>query len=315
MPDRSASHRDHHGQPLRLGDDAPRRRDARRARRRLRGQGRLGPPHARPALRLCQERRRARPQGDHRRRRRRRASARHGRLDDPPAGARRAGREPRPCPASTACSRSSRCPPACRSARWRSARPARSMPACSRPRSSPPPTRRSPSGSRPGARTRPTASPKQPGMIVPPGSTIGIIGGGQLGRMLALAAAQLGYRCHVYAPDADSVAARGRGRLHAGRVRRRRRADPLRRRGRRRHLRVREHPDRAARRARRARAAPPAGRRAGDRPGPARGEELRPAPSAAGPRRSRAVDDQAGLDAALARDRRPGHPQDAALRL
>ena len=30
--------------------------------------------------------------------------------------------------------------------------------------------------------------------IVEPGSTIGIVGGGQLGRMLALAAAQLGYR-------------------------------------------------------------------------------------------------------------------------
>jgi 5-(carboxyamino)imidazole ribonucleotide synthase len=44
-------------------------------------------------------------------------------------------------------------------------------------------------------------------MILPPGSTIGIVGGGQLGRMLALAAAQLGYKCHVYAPDADSVAA------------------------------------------------------------------------------------------------------------
>lgn len=43
-------------------------------------------------------------------------------------------------------------------------------------------------------------------MTIPPGSTIGIIGGGQLGRMLALAAAQLGYRCHVYAPDGDSVA-------------------------------------------------------------------------------------------------------------
>jgi 5-(carboxyamino)imidazole ribonucleotide synthase len=43
--------------------------------------------------------------------------------------------------------------------------------------------------------------------MIPPGSTIGIIGGGQLGRMLALAAAQLGYRCHIYAPDADSVAA------------------------------------------------------------------------------------------------------------
>ena len=38
-------------------------------------------------------------------------------------------------------------------------------------------------------------------MIVPPGSTIGIVGGGQLGRMLAVAAAQLGYKCHIYAPD------------------------------------------------------------------------------------------------------------------
>jgi 5-(carboxyamino)imidazole ribonucleotide synthase len=39
---------------------------------------------------------------------------------------------------------------------------------------------------------------------LPPGSTIGILGGGQLGRMSALAAAQLGYRCHVYAPEPDS---------------------------------------------------------------------------------------------------------------
>lgn len=36
-----------------------------------------------------------------------------------------------------------------------------------------------------------------------PGSTIGILGGGQLGRMTALAAARLGYRCHVFAPEAD----------------------------------------------------------------------------------------------------------------
>lgn len=43
--------------------------------------------------------------------------------------------------------------------------------------------------------------------MIPPGETIGILGGGQLGRMLAIAAAQLGYRCHVYAPEADSVAA------------------------------------------------------------------------------------------------------------
>ncbi|MFM5949122.1 MAG: 5-(carboxyamino)imidazole ribonucleotide synthase [Novosphingobium sp.] len=43
--------------------------------------------------------------------------------------------------------------------------------------------------------------------MIPPGETIGILGGGQLGRMLAKAAAQLGYRVHVYAPEADSVAA------------------------------------------------------------------------------------------------------------
>ncbi len=42
---------------------------------------------------------------------------------------------------------------------------------------------------------------------VPPGETIGILGGGQLGRMLAMAAAQLGYRVHIYAPEAESVAA------------------------------------------------------------------------------------------------------------
>jgi 5-(carboxyamino)imidazole ribonucleotide synthase len=44
-------------------------------------------------------------------------------------------------------------------------------------------------------------------MIVPPGSSIGIVGGGQLGRMLAMAAAQLGYRCHIYAPDESPPAA------------------------------------------------------------------------------------------------------------
>lgn len=33
-----------------------------------------------------------------------------------------------------------------------------------------------------------------------PGSTIGILGSGQLGRMLALAASPLGFRCHVYCP-------------------------------------------------------------------------------------------------------------------
>jgi 5-(carboxyamino)imidazole ribonucleotide synthase len=41
---------------------------------------------------------------------------------------------------------------------------------------------------------------------VPPGSTIGIIGGGQLGRMLAMAAAQLGYRVHILDPDPECCA-------------------------------------------------------------------------------------------------------------
>jgi 5-(carboxyamino)imidazole ribonucleotide synthase len=38
---------------------------------------------------------------------------------------------------------------------------------------------------------------------LPPGATIGILGGGQLGRMSALAAARLGYRCHVFSPEQD----------------------------------------------------------------------------------------------------------------
>ncbi|WP_027174095.1 5-(carboxyamino)imidazole ribonucleotide synthase [Methylobacterium sp. 10] len=39
-----------------------------------------------------------------------------------------------------------------------------------------------------------------------PGSTLGIVGGGQLGRMIALAAANYGLKVHVYAPDATSPA-------------------------------------------------------------------------------------------------------------
>ncbi|HHW33854.1 MAG TPA: 5-(carboxyamino)imidazole ribonucleotide synthase [Paracoccus solventivorans] len=40
------------------------------------------------------------------------------------------------------------------------------------------------------------SKPKQ----LPPGAVIGILGGGQLGRMLSVAASRLGYRCHVYEP-------------------------------------------------------------------------------------------------------------------
>ena len=44
-------------------------------------------------------------------------------------------------------------------------------------------------------------------MRLAPGAVIGILGGGQLGRMTALAAARLGYRCHVFAPEPDGPAA------------------------------------------------------------------------------------------------------------
>ena len=40
-----------------------------------------------------------------------------------------------------------------------------------------------------------------------PGATIGILGGGQLGRMIALAAAPLGFRTHILTPEVDSPAA------------------------------------------------------------------------------------------------------------
>ncbi|PLK25383.1 5-(carboxyamino)imidazole ribonucleotide synthase [Porphyrobacter sp. TH134] len=42
--------------------------------------------------------------------------------------------------------------------------------------------------------------------MLPPGSTIGILGGGQLGRMMAVAAVQLGYKVIGFAPAGDNVA-------------------------------------------------------------------------------------------------------------
>ena len=43
--------------------------------------------------------------------------------------------------------------------------------------------------------------------MIAPGGTIGIVGGGQLGRMLAIAAAQLGYRAHIFDPHEQPCAA------------------------------------------------------------------------------------------------------------
>jgi 5-(carboxyamino)imidazole ribonucleotide synthase len=41
-------------------------------------------------------------------------------------------------------------------------------------------------------------------VIIRPGSTIGVLGGGQLGRMFAMAARRLGYRVHTLSPDDDT---------------------------------------------------------------------------------------------------------------
>lgn len=49
---------------------------------------------------------------------------------------------------------------------------------------------------------------KSPQSPLKPGSTIGIFGGGQLGRMLSLAAARLGFQCHIYDPNWAGPAAR-----------------------------------------------------------------------------------------------------------
>ncbi len=42
--------------------------------------------------------------------------------------------------------------------------------------------------------------------MIPPGKTIGVLGGGQLGRMFAQAAQAMGYRVHVYEPQANCPA-------------------------------------------------------------------------------------------------------------
>src|SRR5215207_5831676 len=124
--------------------------------------------------------------------------------------------------ARTRCCRSCRCRPAFRSARLPSASPVPSMPACSQPPCSRCPTSRSPNGSHRIARRKPLPSPKgrrpstkrrdrhkmarrEPAALAP-GATIGILGGGQLARMMAQAASRIGLNCHVYTPEPDSCA-------------------------------------------------------------------------------------------------------------
>ena len=47
--------------------------------------------------------------------------------------------------------------------------------------------------------------------VIAPGATLGVLGGGQLGRMFVHAAQRLGYRCAVLDPDVDSPAGRVAG--------------------------------------------------------------------------------------------------------
>ena len=119
-------------------------------------------------------------------------------------------------------------PAVCRWPRLRSAKAAprtrRSMPRrFSRCR-----IRRWPDDLRPGARSRRTPSPRTPsdnramtsfpsrGTPVRPGGTIGILGGGQLGRMLALAAARLGLKTPYFFRRRRRAGLSGFRRAHAG---------------------------------------------------------------------------------------------------
>ena len=42
--------------------------------------------------------------------------------------------------------------------------------------------------------------------VIAPGAALGVLGGGQLGRMFAIAARRMGYRVHTFSPDDDSPA-------------------------------------------------------------------------------------------------------------
>jgi 5-(carboxyamino)imidazole ribonucleotide synthase len=88
-----------------------------------------------------------------------------------------------------------------------------------------------------------TASPATNRDAAPilPGAMLGVLGSGQLGKMFAMAAARLGYRVHVYAPEHDAPAADVAYRQTIGGVRRRSGRRRVRSLGRRGNSGVREH--------------------------------------------------------------------------
>src|SRR5256885_14186503 len=48
------------------------------------------------------------------------------------------------------------------------------------------------------------ASDRRMSSPIPPGSALGVLGSGQLGRMFTIAARRMGYRVHVLSPDNDT---------------------------------------------------------------------------------------------------------------
>src|SRR5437588_11248031 len=184
--------RHHHGLIVRLGDDAVRRRAVGYARSALRGARRVRPPHARPAVRIRLRSARAGPRSADRRRGRCGASAGHDGRQDPPAGARGAG--------AVEIARGTRLAAVDRADAGRSSgRNVRDRSGRRRQRSAL--RRRHPRQPPPRARHRarglsraadPWGAPQSRPARDPALMTVGIVGAGQLGRMLALAGYPLG---------------------------------------------------------------------------------------------------------------------------
>ena len=168
---------------------------AARVRRAAREPGRERAPDAGPAVPLCRGGAGPRAALHHRGRGRRGAPARHARRQDAPCPCSACRSRPSTCRASIRCSPSSRCRRACRWPPSPSARPARTtrgstrwrMLAVERPGARAT-ARRVPRGA---DRAGPRAQAPGAGVILP-GATVGMLGGGQLGRMFTLRARQHG---------------------------------------------------------------------------------------------------------------------------
>ena len=179
--------------------------------------------HRTPDLlfRYAEEARGPRAPLHHRRRRRRRAPAGHARRQDHAARPRRAGAHRRTSRDSTRCSPSCRCRPAFRSPPSRSGRRRAQRRALRRGHPRADRRRRSPSGSTTfrAAQTERVLDAQAAGVgVILPGATVGVLGGGQLGRMFTLAGAHAwatAWSCSIPTPTAPPAPS-PTGHLRAG---------------------------------------------------------------------------------------------------